>query len=399
MSAETTALLRALVGIPSINPLIAPAEGTGETAIARFARTWLEDRGVRAHIEEAAPGRPNVIAHVGSRARGPDGLPVGSDAGADRHGPTLVLCAHLDTVGVADMSLPPFEARIDGDRLYGRGAYDMKGSVAAIMVALARLAAREADLPPGRVIGALVADEEHGSLGAFDFVARHRATGCIVTEPSPEGGLVLAHKGFVWADIVTTGRAAHGGRWDLGLSAIATMGRVIVELDAFDRTTLRARTHPLVGSASMHCALIDGGTGLSTYAPHCRLQVERRTLPGETPAQVRQELIDIVGRVAPEARVEIAFARDPSVCDAQAPVACCVRDAVTEVTGRTPADAGVGFWMDAAVFAGAGVPTVNYGPLGEGAHAAVEWVDLPSVARLADVLVASARRFLSRAGA
>jgi acetylornithine deacetylase len=303
------------------------------------------------------------------------------------------LCAHLDTVGTEGMTIPPFEARVKGERLYGRGAYDMKGSAAAIMVAMASLAA---EAPVGRVIAALVADEEYASLGAYDFVRRHRSDACIVTEPA-NGDLVLAHKGFVWIDIVTRGRAAHGSRWDLGVSAIGKMCPIISALEEFDRTELRRRTHPLVGPASLHCALISGGTGLSTYASECRLQVERRTLPGETADQVRAELEAVVRQTGQEALVSATFARDACVCDANARVVSVVRDAVTEVVGQRPREAGVGFWMDAAVFAAEGVPTVNYGPLGDGAHAAVEWVDIDSCTRLAHVLASAARRFAASA--
>lgn len=369
---DVVSVLRALVAIPSVNPSIAPAEGTGEAGVAAFIQSWFVANGVRARLEDAAPGRPNVVAEVG---RSDD--------------PTLVLCAHLDTVGSEGMTIAPFEAVIDGDRLYGRGACDMKGSVAAIMVAMAQLAST---LTRGRVVAALVADEEYASLGAFDFVRRHRANACIVTEPA-DGGLVLAHKGFVWLDITTTGRAAHGSRWDLGVSAIGLMGHIITALEDFDRTVLRARSHPLVGAASLHCALIDGGTGLSTYAPSCRLRIERRTLPGEKPEQVGEELATLVRAIDATAHVEVTFSREPSVCDTDAPIVSCVTDAIAAVTGSTPTHTGVGFWMDAAVFSAAGIPTVNYGPTGDGAHAAVEWVDMPSVHRLVAVLTESARRF------
>jgi acetylornithine deacetylase len=369
-------VLTGLVAAPSVNPSIAPGEGAGETKVAGVARDWLAAHGVRAWLEEAAPGRPNVVAEIGANK-----------------GPTLVLCAHLDTVGTEGMTIPPFEARVEGERLYGRGAYDMKGSAAAIMVAMASLAA---EAPVGRVIAALVADEEYASLGAYDFVRRHRSDACIVTEPA-NGDLVLAHKGFVWIDIVTRGRAAHGSRWDLGVSAIGKMCPIISALEEFDRTELRRRTHPLVGPASLHCALISGGTGLSTYASECRLQVERRTLPGETADQVRAELEAVVRQTGQEALVSATFARDACVCDADARVVSVVRDAVTEVVGQRPREAGVGFWMDAAVFAAEGVPTVNYGPLGDGAHAAVEWVDIDSCTRLAHVLASAARRFAASA--
>ena len=374
MAIDTVSLLSSLVSIPSVNPLIAPDEGAGEVEIAAFAAEWLTARGVKAWVDEIAPGRSNTVAEVGPG-----------------NGPTLVLCAHLDTVGTTGMARPPFEGAVEGARVYGRGAYDMKGSVAAIMTTLARLAAKRS-LTRGRVMAALVADEEHGSLGAFDFVRRYRADACIVTEPADDI-LVLAHKGFAWVDVVTSGTAAHGSRWDLGVSAIGRMAPIISALERFDREELRRRTHPLVGAASMHCAMVSGGSGLSTYAAECRLQVERRTLPGETPAQVDAELKAIVNAIDPTAQVSLTFSRDPSVVSPDAPIARCVREAVTHVTGTTPRDGGVGFWMDAAVFSAAGVPTVNYGPLGAGAHAAVEWVDIPSVERLTDVLTTAAVRF------
>ena len=372
---SVTEVLAGLVNIPSVNPSLVPSEGTGEAAIAEFACGWLNAHGATAWPEEAAPGRPNVVARI--------------DGG---DGPTVVLCAHLDTVGTAGMRIPPFEARVDEDRLYGRGAYDMKGSTAAIMVAMATLAAHHRG---GQVMAALVADEEYASVGAFDFVRRHRADACIVTEPA-EGDLVLAHKGFVWVEIVAVGRAAHGSRWDLGVSAIGKIGRVVAALEEFDRTELRRRVHPRVGPASLHCALVEGGTGLSTYASECRLKVERRTLPGETPDQVRDELETVVRNAGEDATVETFFSRDPLTCDPQARIVSCVRDAVTEVVGQKPRETGVAYWMDAAVFGAAGIPTVNYGPSGAGAHEAVEWVDVPSVARLADVLVAAVRRFCRR---
>lgn len=368
-------VLADLVRIPSVNPSLVPDEGTGETRIAEFTRDWLAARGVDAWIEEAAPGRPNAVARVG-----------------DGDGPRLALCAHLDTVGTTGMEIPPFDPKLEGNRLYGRGAYDMKGSAAAILCAAAAL---HRTGYPGELWVALVADEEHASLGARDFVRRHPTGGCILTEPS-EGLLVLGHKGFVWLDLETRGRAAHGSRWDLGVSAVARMGRIISALERFDAETLRARTHPLVGPASLHCALVHGGTGYSTYAPACRLGVERRTLPGETTEQVVDEIRRVVRETGVEAEVRVALDRSPFTCEPDAPIAACVREAARAVTGRAPGDAGVAYWMDAAIFAEAGVPTVNYGPAGAGAHAAVEWVDVDSVVTCARVLVEAARRFCGR---
>ena len=375
-------LLQELIRIPSVNPTLAPEEGHGEAAIAAFACQWLAARGLRSCLEEAAPGRPNVVAEAGE---GP--------------GPVLVLCAHLDTVATAGMRIPPFEPRLKGNRVYGRGSYDMKGSAAAVMAAAAALAQEHLPGPvpgrvPGQVIVALVADEEYASLGTEDFLKRHRADACILTEPS-EGRLILTHKGFVWAELVTTGQAAHGSRWDLGVSAIGKMGRIITALEQFDQQELRRRIHPLVGSASQHCALIQGGTGLSTYAPECHLRVERRTLPGETTEQVMRELEQVVRQAGEEAEIHCLLDRAPLLCDRDAPIARCLREAAQVVTRQPPLEAGVAYWMDAALFAAAGVPTVNYGPAGAGAHAAVEWVDLDSVLGCAQVLVQAARRFWS----
>ena len=371
-------LLQQLIRIPSVNPTLAPEEGHGEAAIAAFASQWLAARGLHSWLEEAAPGRPNAVAEAGE---GP--------------GPVLVLCAHLDTVATAGMRIPPFEAHVEDNRVYGRGSYDMKGSAAAVMAAAAALAQEPlSGRVAGRVIVALVADEEYASLGAEDFLKRHRADACILTEPS-EGRLILAHKGFVWLEIVTKGRAAHGSRWDLGVSAISKMGRLIAALEQFDQQELRRRVHPLVGPASQHCALIQGGAGLSTYAPECHLRVERRTLPGETTEQVMRELQEVVRRAGEEAEIRCLLNRAPLMCDPAVPIACSLREAAQVVTGQPPLEAGVAYWMDAALFAAAGIPTVNYGPAGAGAHEAVEWVDLDSVVSCARVLVEAARSFWS----
>ena len=378
LSLETiTALTADLVRIPSVNPTVAPAEGGDERAIARFACEWLEARGVAAWSEDAAPGRPNVVAEVGGG-----------------NGPTLVLCAHLDTVGTTGMTIPPFEPRVDGDRLYGRGSYDMKGGAACIMAVAAALAGTDFG---GRLLLALVADEEYSSLGTSAFVRGHTANGCIVTEPSALE-LVLAHKGFVWAEVTTRGRAAHGSRWDLGRSAIAGMGHVIAALDAFDRDVLRSRTHPMVGPASMHPALVSGGAGNSTYAPECRLTIERRTLPGETPDAVIAELREVVTRVAPDATVELLLDRPPLECDARSPLARSLRNAATQRLGHPPKETGVAFWMDAALFEAAGIPTIDFGGDGAGAHEAVEWVSRSSLLTCARILEQAVRNFMREHG-
>jgi len=365
-------ILQELIRTPSVNPSLAPDEAHGEEAIAKVAQKWLAANGMKSWLEEAAPGRPNAVAEVGTS-----------------EGPTIVLCAHLDTVGTTGMTILPFEPTVEGDRVYGRGSYDMKGSAAAVMAAAAALGQEDFG---GRVLVGLVADEEYASIGAQDFVKRHKADACVLTEPS-DGRLILGHKGFVWAEIATKGRAAHGSRWDLGVSAIAKMGKIIAALEQFDQHELRNRTHPLVGPASQHCSLIRGGSGLSTYAEECTLQIERRTLPGETPESVMRELEELVRSTGEEASVRRMLDRPPLTCDANAKIATSLCEAARSVTGQMPEIAGVSYWMDAALFAAAGIPTVNYGPSGAGAHEAVEWVDLNSVVTTAQVLVETAWSF------
>ncbi len=368
-------LLQALIRISSVNPVLAPDESDGEAEVARYACDWLAAQGLDARLEEVAPGRPNVVAQLGDGA-----------------GPTLVLCGHLDTVSATRMEVPPFEPRLERGRVYGRGSYDMKGGVAAAMAAAAALRDQRIE---GRIIVALVVDEEHSSVGADHFVAHHGADACIVTEPT-EGRLILTHKGFVWSDIVTGGRAAHGSRWDLGVSAIGKMSRIVAALERFDREELRGRTHHHVGPASLHCATIEGGVGLSTYAPSCRLQVERRTLPGESLQQVANELAEVTRSAGEEAEIDCFFHRAPLVCDPAAPVVRSLGAAATAVLGQPPEESGVSYWTDAAIFDAAGITSLCYGPSGEGAHAAVEWVDLDSVVACARVLCETARRFCAR---
>lgn len=364
------ALLQDLISIPSVNPTLAAAESDGEAAVAEFARDWLASHGVDAWLEEVAPGRPNLVARVG-----------------DGDGPALVFCAHIDTVSAAGMSIAPFEPRLEGRRVYGRGSYDMKGGAAAAMAALATL--RNAEFE-GSVILALVVDEEHSSIGADHFVAHHQADACVVTEPT-EGQLILTHKGFIWSELITHGQAAHGSRWDLGVSAIGKMGRIISELERFEEETLRPNTHPELGPASLHCATIEGGVGISTYAPECRMKVERRTLPGETLEQVADELQRAVDAAGESAEIDCFFERLPLLCGKDEPIARCLREAHKKVVGTRPQESGAAYWTDAAVFDAAGIPALLYGPAGEGAHADVEWVDLDSVASCAHVLVEVAK--------
>jgi len=371
---ELTELTSRLVAIDSVNPDLIPG-GAGEMELAQFVATWLEKAGLEVEREDLRDGeRWNVI-----------GVARGSGGGR-----SLLLNAHMDTVGVAGMDVP-FEPRVEDGRLYGRGAYDMKASLAAIMLAGAR--ARELGLR-GDVVVAAVADEEVGSLGSAALSPRWRTDAAIVSEPT-ELELAVAHRGFVWLDVETTGRAAHGSRPEEGVDAIAKMGRILVGLEDLDQALRADPMHPLLGSGSLHASLIEGGQELSSYPGRCLLRAERRTIPGETPQLVQAEFERVVANAASRdseicAEVRTTFSREPfDVAETEA-VVQSVRRQAAQVLGEEPRTVGVPFWTDAGILAQAGVPTVLFGPVGEGAHAVVEWVDLESVERCAEVYLAVA---------
>jgi len=370
---DLTALLADLVAIDSVNPTLV-AGGAGEGAIAAFVAGWARSAGLSAEVLEATPGRPSVLV----RARGAGG------------GRTLLLCGHLDTVGVAGMR-DPHVPRVDGDRLYGRGAYDMKAGLAAALVA-ARSAASLG--LAGDVVVAAVADEEHASLGVQEALRHVRADAAVVTEPT-ELEVAVAHKGFAWSEVSVRGRAAHGSRPHLGVDAIVRMGGVLRELGALDEA-LGTRSHPLLGRPSVHASTVRGGTEMSSYPASCVLGLERRTLPGETGDDVERELSALLDRCrAADAQLDAEprtlLVRDPFELGAGAELVGVVRAAAASVLGAPPPIGGASYWADSAFIAGAGVPTVLLGPGGEGAHADEEWVSLADTHAVARTLVEVAR--------
>jgi acetylornithine deacetylase len=257
----------------------------------------------------------------------------------------------MDTVGVAGMT-DGHRPRIDpeGRRLYGRGAYDMKGGLAACMLASAE--ATKQNLR-GDVIFTGVIDEEYASLGTMDLVKRLGADAAVVAEFT-ELQLILAHRGFVWLEVETIGKAAHGSRPDLGVDAIVKMGKVLTEMEKLDQKLRANPTHPLLGSGSLHASLIQGGQELSSYPERCLLSVERRTLPGETPGAVEGELIQIVqdlGKSDPSfsAVVRHGIDRAPLETREDADIVQALQAASVNVLNHPAPIAGVPFWTDAAV--------------------------------------------------
>lgn len=368
-------LLADLVAIDSVNPALVPG-GAGEGAVAAFVAEWLRAAGLEVHLDEVRPGRPNVVARL-----------PGSGGGR-----TLLLNGHIDTVGVAGMAAP-HQPELRSGRMYGRGAYDMKCGVAACMLAIAE--ARHSPLR-GDVIFTAVMDEEHAGLGTLDAAARYHADAALIAEPT-ELALVVAHKGFVWLEIETQGAAAHGSIPG-AVDAIAQMGKVLVALDALNRRLLARPSHPLLGSGSLHAALISGGQELSSYPERCVLAIERRTVPGETPAAVAAEITALVESLAADnpqfrAVVRPGLDRPPMETPADAPLPALLREHAAAVLGRPVPVQGVPYWTDAASLAAAGIPTVLFGPSGAGAHALEEWVDMSSVQQCATIYARLIRAF------
>jgi acetylornithine deacetylase len=340
-----------LVAIDSVNPALVPG-GAGEREAAAFVADWCAERGLA--VEIVGDERPSVIA----RRRGSGG------------GRSLLLNGHLDTVGVAGMTAP-FEPRVEDGRLYGRGSYDMKGALAVALVAAA-----EATGLRGDVLVTAVADEELASVGTEAVLERVRADAAIVAEPT-ELDVAVAHRGFVGFEIETAGVAAHGSRPDLGEDAIVKMGPILVALEQLDSRLQAGPRHPLAGAGAIHASVIEGGQEMSSFPARCLLLGERRTIPGETLADVERELHELAGTAA----VRVVASREPF----EAPVDHPFVDLVRRTAGVDDV-VGAPFWTDAALVADAGIPTVLFGPVGEGAHAEVEWVDLASLERLREVV-------------
>ena len=369
-------LLDALVRIDSVNPGLDPA-GAGEAEIAASIARWGRSVGLRVEVLEGTTGRPSVILR----------------GGRDHGGRRLLLCGHLDTVGLAGTpdGLTP---RVEGDRLYARGAYDMKAGLAAALIACRDAALACVD---GEVVVAAVADEELASLGIQEVLThldRVSIDGAVVTEPT-ERQVGTAHRGFVWTEVTVTGVAAHGSRPHLGADAILAAGHHLVAFDHLDRQ-LRSQPHPFLGPGNLHASLISGGTGESTIPDHCVFTVERRTLPGETLEHVEADIADLIERCRPvDPRLTVnartVLHRPPM----ETPPTAAIVQALVAAAGQGTNMAPMSYWADSAFLVAAGIPTVLYGPEGEGAHADIEWVSRSGTSTATTVLTQLAQNFCS----
>jgi acetylornithine deacetylase len=365
-------LLKDLIAVDSINPSLVPG-AAGEAAVARTIAEAMRGMGLTVETQDVAPGRPNVVGTLHGKVPGR----------------SLMFCGHIDTVGVTGMKAPFDPVEKDG-RIYGRGSQDMKSGIAA-MIDVARVIAESGGLAAGSLVIACVVDEEHSSIGADALVTKWRADGAVVTEPT-DLQVAIAHKGFEWVEIETEGRAAHGSRPREGRDAIRLMARVLNGLDAIDRGLQSGRSHALLGTASLHASLIEGGRELSSYPDRCHLQMERRTIPGEAPGASAREVEDLLARLRAEdpdfkAGSKSIFARSPYeiAADHELP------KRMVSATGMDAPTIGMSFWTDAAILGDAGIPSILYGPKGAGLHSVEEWVDAASVLQCRDALVSLAR--------
>lgn len=377
MSDDPVELLKQLVAIDSVNPDLVPG-GAGEARIADFCSVWLAARGFEVHRLEARPGRPSIVGI----ARGTGG------------GRSLMFNGHLDTVSTATYDGDALDPVIRDGKLFGRGSFDMKGGVAAMLVAAAR--AKSKGLR-GDILIACVADEEYASFGTEEVARAFKADAAIVTEPS-HLELTVAHRGFAWFDVTVQGRAAHGSRPDLGIDAIAKAGKFLVALEEYDQRLRANPTHALLKSGSVHASLISGGNEVSSYPASCRISLERRTIPGEDSATVAAELqsiIDAIARSDPNFRASLAagLERPPFEVAETEPIVATLNVVAARRLGRAPARRGEPFWTDCAILQGAGIPCVMFGLDGDGAHAATEFATLESLETVTDILTETAAAF------
>ncbi len=377
-----TQTLKDMVGIDSVNPSLVQG-AAGETEIADYLEQWMKAHGLDTTRYDVQPDRPNVV-----------GILHGTGGGK-----TLLLNGHTDTVGTDYMTIDPFDPAIEDGRLYGRGSFDMKGGLAATMAAVKTIIEEGTQLK-GDVILAAVCDEEYASIGTEQLM-KHTATDAAIVAEFTAGNIQVAHKGFAWTTVETHGVAAHGSLHRVGVDAIAKMGHVLTGLEELGRQ-LEKKEHPLVGPGSVHASTIEGGSELSTYPANCKLQLERRLIPGEDRDTVETEtkaLIESLTEADPkfDADYTITFYRGPMEISPDEEICRVLSEGSQKLLGKTPRYVGGTGWMDTQIIYSKGIPAVAHGPNGYGAHAKEEWVDLQSVYETAQVHWYAIKKFCGEA--
>ena len=367
---KTEKLLSDLIALPSVNPAFLPAGDAraGEQRVADFLATVAAQAGLDIEIQKVFPGRSNLLARL-------------SPPGKIRQ--RLLLAPHLDTVPAADES--QFVPRTKNGRLFGRGACDTKGSVAAMLTALCALANAKQRPQETEIIFAGLVDEENAQAGSRALAAQgFKADLAIVGEPT-QLKVVTAHKGSLWLRLETRGKSAHGARPELGRNAVHAMARIVDTLETDYAAQLRRRRHPLLGCATVNVGMIRGGTQPNIVPDACAITIDRRTLPGETEAGVRREITALLKRKNIPAQFTNTKLAPTSALETKTSLPL-VRQFMQSAGQSRPA--GVDYFCDASVLAGAGIPSVVFGP-GDiaQAHTADEWIALASLERAQEILL------------
>ena len=369
---ELLQVVQDLISIESVNPELS-GTGNGEHLIAEHIGNYLTKMGLEVRYQEIKPKRVNVI-----------GVLKGSGEGK-----SIMLNGHTDTVGISGMDIEPLNPLFKDGKVYGRGSFDMKSGLGAMLIAVKSI--KDAGLKPkGDVILAFVADEEYRSIGTEVLIKDFSADAAIICEPT-NLKVCVAHKGFAWIKVEIFGKAAHGSRPDKGIDAIVKAGKFLNRIENLGNNILVQKKHPLLGSPSIHASLIKGGTELSTYPDYCLIELERRTIPGESAETVEKEMRTLIENIGSEddqfkAKFEVSFYRPPLEVSQDHLIVSALTKAYSKIVKQAPEFIGVSGWMDSAIMTAAGIPTVIIGPGGEGFHAATEYVDFESVITLAKIV-------------
>jgi acetylornithine deacetylase len=370
---RTEKLLRDLVALPSVNPAFLPPghQHAGERAVQDYVAAAAAHAGLVMKFQQVARGRANLLSRLS-----PTGI-------VKRR---VLLVPHVDTVNAVPRCFRP---RTSQGRLFGRGACDTKGSVAAMLSAVIEVAAQRKRPRETEIVLATVVDEENAQLGSRVLAASGiKADLAIVGEPT-NARVVTAHKGSLWLRIETQGRAAHGAMPNLGHNAVHDMARVVALLEGSYARCLMRRVHPLLGSGTVNVGSIQGGTQPNIVPDHCVIRVDRRTLPGETEVSVVREIRKQIRSIGVNASItgEKSGPTSPLETPSGHPL---VKLFLESARQRRPL--GVHYFCDASVLAAAGIPSVVFGPGNIAqAHTADEWISLESLELAKTRLV----RFLS----
>jgi acetylornithine deacetylase len=372
---ETTRLLRDLVALPSVNPMGRPLQGPNffEHRVTAYLEDFFRGLGVPCRRQPVAPLRDNIVARYES-------------PGARR---TLMLEAHQDTVPTDHMTIDPFGATIENGRLYGRGACDIKGGMAAMLAAFARLA-RERPAGAANVVMACTVDEEFTFTGVLRLVREGLgADFAVVAEPTGLN-IVHAHKGVVRWHLSTSGRSCHSSSPEQGVNAIYRMGRLLVAVEQYAQRLRASRSDPLLGPPTLSVGRIEGGTSVNTVPDRCLVEVDRRVIPGEdpraAPGQLAAFLREEAGIDFPFECAEPWMNKEALSPEGSAELVARLGAAIDAVRGAHQVMA-VPYGTDASTIAAAGVPAVVFGP-GDiaKAHTCDEWVPLDEVEQASEIL-------------